>query len=73
MTAATDLCIHELDPRWCADCQRTRTPALETRTAVASFQSRCDWCDEPILAGQKLALVDDEWVHHHHTEQGGRW
>lgn len=67
MTAATDgLCIHELDLRTCVDCAagpRHTDPA--TVTAIASFQSRCPACDEPVLAAELITLTDDDvWIHH---------
>lgn len=72
MNAAVDYCIHDLDPAWCADCQRI-PGEHESVTAVASFRSDCPACDEPVLAGELIVLVDPDaaWVHSRCTEDGG--
>lgn len=30
---------------------------------IAVYTSRCACCDEPILAGDEIVTVDDDWCH----------
>lgn len=63
-----DLCIHEMDPRWCATCKHG--PAKpEPVTIVATFRARfdgeCPECERPIVAGVCVIhkLSNDTYVH----------
>jgi hypothetical protein len=30
---------------------------------IATFDSRCQWCDLPIHEGDEIELYEDEWLH----------
>jgi hypothetical protein len=52
-------CKHDMDLASCWECKPK--PVAE-RTMEAQWMGTCPTCQRPIAAGDRIGLVDDEWV-----------